>query len=96
MGKLEERENRRRSSIVGSIIEEPPTPATRCGSRGRPKENRELKKRITLSVFPSEYEDIQKIAYVQRKSVSDLMGDLMKQYRDEHEAELEEYKAIKG
>lgn len=95
MGKLEERENRRKSSIVGSIIEAQVAPAASSGGRGRPKENREIKKRITLSVFPSVYEDIQKIAYVQRKSVSDLMGDLMKQYRDEHEAELDEYKAIK-
>lgn len=90
MSKLEERENRRRS-IVGSIIEEP---VAKASGRGRPKEDRELKKRISLSVLPSLYEDIQKISYVQRKSVSDVVGELMEQYRDEHKIALAEYEKI--
>ena len=40
---------------------------------GKTKADRELKKRISLSV-PSLYDDIQKIAYVQRRSVSELMS----------------------
>ena len=45
MSKLEERENRRKSaSIVGSIIGEPVAAATNSAGRGRPKEDRELKK----------------------------------------------------
>lgn len=92
MSKLEERENRRRS-IVGSIIEEPAAPV--ASGRGRPKEDRELKKRISLSVLPSLYEDIQKIAYVQRKSVSDVVGELFEQYRENHGAALSEYQKLK-
>ena len=66
MSKLEERESRRRS-IVGPMIGTTATDAAGSGGRGRPKEERrELKKRISLSVLPSLYEDIQKIAYVQR------------------------------
>lgn len=46
MSKLEERENRRKSaSIVGSIIGEPAAAATNSAGRGRPKEDRELKKK---------------------------------------------------
>ena len=60
--------------------------------RGRPKENRELKKRISLSVFPSLYDDIQKIAHMQKKSTSDLIGELMEQYRDSHKNTLTEHK----
>ncbi len=67
MSKLE-RESRRRSATVGKFVEQTPMAATSSGRRGRPKENRELKKRISLSVLPSLYEDIQKIAYVQRKA----------------------------
>ncbi|MGM9396238.1 hypothetical protein ACTAZG_23565 [Flavonifractor plautii] len=74
MSKLEERESRRRSATVGKFVEQPPMAATSSGRRGRPKEDRELKKRISLSVLPSVYEDIQKIAYVQRRSVSELIG----------------------
>ena len=92
MSKLEERESRRRASIVGSMIEKPAEKAVGSGSRGRPKEeDRELKKRISLSVLPSLYEDIQKIAYVQRRSVSELIGDLLEGYRAEHEAEIQGY-----
>lgn len=93
MSKLEERESRRRSSVVGSMVDS--TPAAANGKRGRPKEDRETKKRVSLSVLPSLYEDIQKIAYVQRRSISDLVGEQLEQYRKDHENELKEYDAIK-
>lgn len=93
MSKLEERESRRRS-IVGGMIEAAPA-APAAGSRGRPKGDRELKKRISLSVLPSLYDDIQKIAYVQRRSVSELLSSMMEEYRGSHSAELAEYEDIK-
>lgn len=92
MSKLEERESRRRSSVVGSMVDS--APAVASGKKGRPKENRETKKRVSLSVLPSLYEDIQKIAYVQRRSISDVVGDLMEQFRAGHEEELAEYRKI--
>ena len=55
MSKLEERESRRRSSVVGSIVDS--MPAAASGKKGRPKEDRETKKRVSLSVLPSLYED---------------------------------------
>lgn len=96
MSKLEERESRRRS-IVGSIIDQPISkPVTGAAGRGRPKEEgRELKKRVSLSVLPSLYEDIQKIAYVQRRSVSELIGELLEGYRVEHEEEVWKYGTLK-
>lgn len=92
MAKFEDREIRRRGSIVGSIVDG--APAAAGSGRGRPKEGREIKKRVSLSVLPSLYEDIQKIAYVQRRSISDLVGDLMEQFRAGHEEELAEYRKI--
>lgn len=92
MSKLEERESRRRS-IVGGMIEAAPA-APVAGNRGRPKADRELKKRISLSVLPSLYDDIQKIAYVQRRSVSELMSSMMEEYRSGHAAELAEYEKV--
>ena len=79
MGKLQERENKRKS-IIGGMIDAPVAPVASTGSRGRPKEDRELKKRISLSVLPSLYDDIQKIAYVQRRSVSELLSAMMEEY----------------
>ena len=92
--KFEAREKRRRTSVVGSIVEGALV-ASRSG-RGRPKEDREIKKRVSLSVMPSLYEDIKKIAYVQRRSISDVVGDLMEQFRAGHKEELAEYKKIKN
>ena len=94
MAKFEDREIRRRGSIVGSIVDG--APAAAGSGRGRPKEGREIKKRVSLSVLPSLYEDIQKMAYVQRRSISDVVGDLMEQFRAGHEKELVEYKKIKN
>lgn len=94
MAKFEDRENRRRTSVVGSIVEG--APVVSRSERGRPKEDREIKKRVSLSVMPSLYEDIQKIAYVQRRSISDVVGDLMEQFRAGHEEELAEYRKIKN
>ena len=92
MSKLEDRESRRKSAIVGSMIAKPTERAAGSGGRGRPKEEgRELKKRISLSVLPSLYDDIQKIAYVQRRSVSELLSAMMEEYRGSHATELEEY-----
>ena len=94
MSKLEERESRRRSAAVGKFVEQTPMVAASSGRRGRPKENRELKKRISLSVLPSVYEEIQKISYVERKSISALMETIMKKYINEHREELAEYKKL--
>ena len=84
MSKLEERESRRRSA-VGKFVEQTPMAAASSGRRVRPKENRELKKRISLSVLPSLYEDIQKIAYMQRKSTSEAVQEMMEEYQNEQE-----------
>ena len=76
------------------MIDAPAASAASTGNRGRPKENRELKKRISLSVLPSLYDDIQKIAYVQRRSVSELLSAMMEEYRGSHVAELAEYEDL--
>lgn len=96
MSKLEERESRRRASIVGSMLEKPAEKVAGTSGRGRPKEvGRELKKRISLSVLPSLYEDIQKIAYVQRRSTSEIVGDILEKYRSENQEVIREYENIK-
>ena len=43
MGKLQDRENKRKS-IIGGMIDAPALQATRDGGRGCPRENLELKK----------------------------------------------------
>lgn len=93
MSNLEQRENRRKS-IVANMVNEPEQPAT--SGRGRPRENREKKKSVTLSLLPSLHEDIQKIAYVQRRSFSGVIAELLEQYRREHQEEISEYENMKN
>ena len=97
MGGLKERESQRISAGgstrgKGQKVGQP----IGRGRRGRPKKERELKIRISLSVFPSLYGDIQKIAYVQRRSISELIGELLIQYRIDHKEEIIEYERIKN
>jgi predicted CopG family antitoxin len=92
MSKLQERESRRKS-IVADMVSEPSTPVP--GGRGRPKENREKKKNVTFSVLPSLYEDIKKIAYVQRRSFSEVVSELLEQYRQAHKDIISEYESVK-
>ena len=89
MSKLEERESRRRTAVIGSMVDGAPA------RRGRPKESREIKKRVSLSVLPSLYEDVRKIAYVQRRSISDIVEEQLLRYRADCGEELREYEKIK-
>lgn len=55
---------------------------------------RETKKRISLAVYPSAYSDLQKIAYVNRQSVSDIISQLIVEYVANNSDKLEEYKKL--
>ena len=94
MSKLEERESRRRSATVGKFVEQPPMAATSSRSAGPAEGGSGAEEADYLSVLPSVYEDIQKIAYVQRRSVSELIGELLEGYRVEHKAEIQRYGEI--
>lgn len=91
MTKFQDREAHRKTLVVGSMTGYGPASG---GRRGRPKADRETKIRISLSVLPGLYEDIQKIAHVQRRSVSDLIGSLLVHYREQHWADLAEYHSL--
>lgn len=91
MSKLEERENRRKS-IVGSMIHT--NTKHSADSAPEKRSGREAKKRVSLVLPPSLYEDIQHIAYVQRRSTSQLVADVLEQYRYTHKDDLETYEEI--
>ena len=81
-------------SIIGAGAEEQPTEKPAAGN-GRPKAERETKKRVSLAVYPSTYSDLQKIAYVDRQSVSDIVSKLITQYVADNAGKLKEYEKIK-
>lgn len=62
--------------------------------KGRPKTAGETKKRVTLALYPSIYGDLQKIAYVKRQSVSEIIAGLVTAYINENTDALDEYERI--
>lgn len=52
--------------------------------RGRPKLNRETKKRISFTILPSLYEQASEIAYNEGKSVSELIAEFLTEYVKKH------------
>jgi hypothetical protein len=93
-GFAERENNRERKSVVASMISETPKEKTTTG-RGRPKMERETKKRISLAVLPSLYEDVKKVAYVERKSISEIVSACIEKYVADNESKLIEYEKIK-
>jgi len=94
MGGFADRENnRKQKSVVASMISD--TPQEQTAGRGRPKEERETKKRISLAVLPSLYKDIGKIAYVERRSISEVISECIEKYIADNESKLKEYEKIK-
>lgn len=51
--------------------------------RGRPKTNRETKKRYSFTILPSIYEKAYKKAYDNRISLSELIADFLEKYVNE-------------
>lgn len=84
-------------AIIGAGAEEaaPAAAETRVQKKGRPPVERETKKRVSLALYPSSYGDLQKIAYVDRKSASDIVSELIAEYVAQNAAKLKEYEKIK-
>jgi len=94
MGFKEREQNREAKHGVVAIIagKSEATAAT----LGRPKADRETKKRVSLAVLPSLYEDIQKIAFIERKSASEIVSQCLERYSTENADKLKEYEQIKA
>lgn len=64
-------------------------------AKGRPKEDREIKVRKSFAVFPSTYENAQKIAYIERESISEIIGAFLEDYVNKNMDKIKEYDNIK-
>ena len=64
-------------------------------AKGRPKAEWETKKRVSLALYPSSYGALQKIAYVNRQSASDIVSELIADYVAANAGKLKEYDKIK-
>lgn len=82
-------------SILGTKEGDPDQRNEKSTGKGRPKANRETKKRVSLALYPSSYGDLQKIAYIDRKSVSDIVSVLIADFVANNADKLKEYEKIK-
>lgn len=64
--------------------------------KGRPKIGKVNKKRISLAVYPDEYNDLQKIAYIDRQSVSDIITRFISEYVKTNAHKIDEYNRLTG
>ena len=90
MGKLEEREAKRRSVVAGLA-----GGSKKRGGSGKSKPERECKKRFCLALKPSLYREIQQLAYIQRRSASQIIDELMERYIKENSGVVEKFKKEK-
>ena len=67
----------------------------RAEKKGRPYSERETKVRKSFAIFPSLYEDVQKVAFVKRISISELIADLLRDYVERNKEALSEYDNLK-
>lgn len=90
MSGFADRENKRKTGgVVASML-------SKEAQRGELAETaKETKKRYNLVILPSVYEDVQKIAYIERRSVSEIVGELLANYAKANADKLAEYDETK-
>jgi len=93
---FEDREQKRAGrGVIATMLAVPKNAIKTVPGKGRPKTDRETKKRVSLAILPSLYNDIQKIAFVERKSASEIISYCLKQHVKRNSDKLSEYEQIK-
>lgn len=59
--------------------------------KGRPKSDKETKKRISLFMLPSLYEAVGKIAYINKMSIGKQISDCLEKFIEENEEKIKKY-----
>lgn len=91
MSGFADRENRRQTGVVAAMISGTAEKQKGNDGRGRPKAQRETKKCISLAVLPSVYDDMKKISYINRRSISEIVSEFFEQYISEKADKIKEY-----
>ena len=88
-------------SVVPQTINIPETPAPKTPvedavseaprAAGRKKQKQENKIRTSFTVLPSDLDNLRRIVYMQRKTVSAILCDYIKNYNESNKKALEDY-----
>lgn len=79
------------------LIQNTSTKRKEKAEKGRPKSTKETKVRKSIGLYPSQYSDLEKIAYVDREdSVTAIIDRLVKDYIRKNQDKIQEYHQIKN
>ncbi len=92
MGFADREEKRKTMGVARAMISEQPKQDT---NEGRPKSEREIKKRYNAMLLPSLYEKIRCVAYVERRSISEIIAECLEKYLKENNDKLKQYDKLK-
>lgn len=95
MGFAEREQIRQTKGVAASMISHD---QNECQSNilDKPQVKRETKKRYNFTISPSLYNDMKKIAYIERRSISDILSALLDEYVKKHQEDLHEYEQMKN
>lgn len=63
---------------------------------GRPKSQRETKQNVTITLYPSVYEDIKKLAQINGTSASSLIGEICEEFIANNKEDIRQFEKIFG
>ena len=79
ISKQKERKNHKHLGVATTIA------GKGKNTKGRPKTGRETKVRVNFAILPSLYKKIQRVAYIKRISVSEILSECFERYINENE-----------
>ena len=77
-----------------------PSPTTDTGSvsknaaLGRKKQGSEVKTRTSFSIDPLDFMNLKRIAFMENKTISFILGEYVKSYIESHQKELDDFSKI--
>ena len=58
------------------------------------KEEKEIKTRTTIALYPTLLRDMKRISYIKRESVSEILGLMIEKYIKSNQSALEEFESL--
>lgn len=65
-----------------------------ASKRGRKRENDEAKVRTSISLDPNDLRNLKRLSYMERRSVSTIIGNEVKRYIQYHEEALKKFREL--
>lgn len=95
MGFADREGKRKTMGVAASMMSNQSEKTKQTTNQGRPKAERETKKRYSIMLFPSLYEKLKKMSYIERRSISDIISECIEQYIEKNANKIKQYDELK-